>query len=143
MADRFLECVRSNPLFATFAASSLMFVFLIFGIKCFVCLLAEKRLHFHRFLIKILSSNSIQNSIIITVNICDRKKRNAIANFVTQPLRRCRQAAVMQISWIDCGLTCGSQFRRFANLAEPEAAVLSQTLRRPTTDFKCLSRATS
>jgi len=66
VADRFLESVRSNPLFATFAESHLnVHLFLYFLYKFFVSLLAEKLLHFHRFLIKILYSNSIQNSIYL------------------------------------------------------------------------------
>jgi len=49
VADRFLECVRSNPLFATFEESHLMFIFLFFYTEFFVSLLLENLLHFHRF----------------------------------------------------------------------------------------------
>jgi len=42
VADRFLECVRSNPLFATFAESHLMFTFFIFFCKKFLSVFWRK-----------------------------------------------------------------------------------------------------
>ena len=66
VADRFLVCVRSNPLFATFEESHLMFVFFIFLCTEFLSVFWQNFfLNFHRFLIKILSSTSIQNSIYL------------------------------------------------------------------------------
>jgi len=43
VADRLVECVRSNPLFATFIESRLMFIFFVLFIFCtkfFISLLA-------------------------------------------------------------------------------------------------------
>ena len=62
VADRFLQCVRLNRLFATFTENCLMFIFLIFWkpfYKIYVSLLAENLSHFHRFWSRICLQNSI------------------------------------------------------------------------------------